>query len=167
MQGPNLLAVFLASLIPMVLGMIWYNPKVFGTIWMHEAGLTEERLKGANMPLVFGLSFLFSFFLAFGMQFLVIHQFHFGSILMDEPGFKDPNSELSIYAKSFMDKYGNNYRTFKHGVFHGFIGGVMIALPIVAVNALFERKSFKYIAINFGYWLLSMALMGGVVSACR
>jgi len=41
----------------------------------------------------------------------------------------------------------------------------MLALPIVGIPALFERKGFNYIAINAGYWIVSMALMGGVLCA--
>lgn len=64
-----------------------------------------------------------------------------------------------------MDKYGNNFRTFKHGAFHGTIGGFFFATPVLCINALFERKSFIYIAINAGYWIITLALMGGVICA--
>jgi hypothetical protein len=30
----NFLAVPLAAVIPILVGMIWYNPKVFGNAWM-------------------------------------------------------------------------------------------------------------------------------------
>lgn len=161
----NFPIILAASLIPLVIGFIWYNPKVLGTAWLEAAGVTEEKMKGANMPLIFGLSFLFSFFLAMSLQFMVIHQFHIGSILMNEPSLKDPNSELYKYVMDFLAKYGNNFRTFKHGSFHGFLAGMMLALPMIGTNALFERKSFKYIAINVGYWTISMSLMGGVICA--
>lgn len=64
-----------------------------------------------------------------------------------------------------MDKYGNNFRTFKHGVFHGVISGIFLIFPLFAINAMFERKGFKYIFINSGYWLVSFALMGGIICA--
>ncbi len=159
----NIFAFAGAALIPMVVGFIWYNPKVLGTAWMEAAGLTEEKLKGANMPLVFGLSYLFSFFLSFGLYSLVVHQGHVMSTLVNEPGFNDAGSEVNLYYTNFMAKYGANFRTFKHGVLHGTIGGIIIALPILATNALFERKGFKYIAINVGYWVITMGLMGGVI----
>ncbi|MBP9069986.1 MAG: DUF1761 domain-containing protein, partial [Bacteroidia bacterium] len=46
---------------------------------------------------------------------------------------------------------------------HGALGGVLIALPILGTNAMFERKGFKYIAINCGYWIITMMVMGGIV----
>jgi hypothetical protein len=36
-------------------------------------------------------------------------------------------------------------------------------LPLIGINSLFERKSFKYIFIHTGYWIISLALMGGVL----
>jgi hypothetical protein len=162
-MNANILVLALAALIPMVMGFIWYNPKTMGTAWMQAAGMTEEKMKGANMPLVFGLSYLFSFFLAVGLTALVIHQGHVLSVLMNEPGIHDPNTEMGKFYADFMAKFGTNFRTFKHGVLHGVIGGILIALPIIATNALFERKSFKYVAINVGYWVITIGLMGGVI----
>lgn len=162
---PNFLIVLLAALIPMVTGFIWYNPKVLGNAWMEAAGITEDKIKGANMAVIFGVSFLLSFILAFSIQFMVIHQWSVYSILANEPGMQDPNSEVSLMIKGFMEKYGNNFRTFKHGAFHGTLFGLTVVLPILGTNALFERKGFKYIAINVGYWMLTIALMGGVICA--
>ena len=69
----NIVAVLVAALIPMVMGFVWYNPKVFGSVWQRECGLSDEKMKSANMALIFGLSLVFSFILAFGLQFMVIH----------------------------------------------------------------------------------------------
>ncbi len=57
----NFYAVLIASLSSFFVGFIWYNPKVFGTIWMKETGMTEEKAKQGNMIKIFGLT-LFSFF---------------------------------------------------------------------------------------------------------
>jgi Protein of unknown function (DUF1761) len=161
----NFLIILAATLVPLVIGFVWYNPKVFGTAWMKSTGMTEEKAKGANMPLMFGLTALFSFFLAFTIQFMVIHQFSVFSVLANEPGIMDPTSEVGKYFADFMAKYGNNFRTFKHGVLHGTMAGITIAFPLIGVNALFERRGFKYIAINAGYWTVCMALMGGIICA--
>jgi len=162
----NFLAVLGATCVPIVLGFIWYNPKIgFGKAWMQATGMTEEKAKGANMIVTFGLTILFSFFVAIILQLLVIHQVHVMSLLTHQPDSADPNSESSLMLKKFMELYGSSYRTFKHGAFHGTIAGIMLALPIIGTNALFERRGFKYVAINAGYWIVSMALMGGVLCA--
>lgn len=155
--------LFLAALVPMVVGFIWYNPKVFGNAWMKAAGVTPESAKGANMGLIFGLTYLFSLFIAFIMCAMVVHQFHVFSLFADDPTAQDPTSEIGMMLKGFMDKFGSNFRTFKHGAFHGVIAGIFFALPVIAINALFERKGFKYIAINAGYFIVILALMGGVI----
>ncbi len=161
----NFLILLAATLVPLVMGFIWYNPKVFGNAWMQATGMTEEKAKGANMPLVFGLTALFSFFIAFLMQTIVIHQFSVFGVLSQQPDFADANSESSTMFKRFMELYGNSYRTFKHGAFHGTLTALFLIIPIMGTNALFERKSFKYIAINGGYWIVCLALMGGIICA--
>ena len=50
----NFLAVLVAALSSFVVGFVWYNPKVFGTIWMNEIGMTEEKAKQGNMAKIFG-----------------------------------------------------------------------------------------------------------------
>jgi hypothetical protein len=162
----NIWIVLLATLVPLAVGMIWYSPKIgFGKAWMTVTGMTEEKAKESNMALVFGLTTLFSFFVAFAMQSIVIHQFHVAGLMMTQPDFAEAGSRSSEMMKMFMSEYGESYRTFKHGAFHGTLAGIMIALPVLGVNALFEGKRFRYIAINAGYWIISMALMGGVICA--
>ena len=115
------------------------------------------------MPLILGISLLLSFLLSLQINFIVIHQAHIYSAVMDEPSLKDPNSALSLMLKDFMEQYGSNFRTFKHGAFHGLLAGLFFVLPVLGTNALFERKGFKYIAINVGYWLVALTIMGGII----
>lgn len=161
----NFLIIAIAAIVPILTGFIWYNPKVFGTAWMSSAGLTEEQLKASNMGKILIAAFVMSFFLAFSIQFMVIHQYSVYSLLANEPGINDPTSEIGAWLKGFMEKYGNNFRTFKHGALHGTISGFFFAMPLIGINAVFERKGFKYIAIHSAYWMLTMALMGGIICA--
>jgi len=34
--------IFIAGLIPLMIGFVWYNPKVFGNAWMKSINVTEE-----------------------------------------------------------------------------------------------------------------------------
>lgn len=154
----NPLIVAIAALIPLVVGFIWYNPKTFGNAWMQAADMNEDKMKGANMGLIFGLSYVFSFLIGTVITMMVIHQNHVFSVFMDMEGYDE------LLSKFMPDgEYGQNFRTFKHGAAHGVLTGLFFVMPIMATNALFERKGFKYIAINAGYWIVSMALMGGVI----
>ena len=152
--------IFLAGLIPLITGFIWYHPKVFGNAWMKSVGFTEESMKGANMLLIFGLTYLLGCILASALMTIVIHQFGFNSIFQG-----DTTDESAAYMKHFYDTYGSRFRTFKHGALHGTISGLFIALPIIGIISLFERRGFKYVTIHTGYWMLTLALMGGVLCA--
>lgn len=157
----NFLAVLVAALVPMVLGFIWYGPMLFQKAWMRESGMTEEKMKGSNMGVIFGLSFVLALLLAFFVQFLAIHQTGVLSLIGG-----DPTAEGVLPSfQAFMDDYGSDFRTFKHGVLHGAIAGIFFVFPIMATNGMFERKSWKLTFINVGYWTLALALMGGIVCA--
>jgi hypothetical protein len=158
--------IALAALIPMIIGFVWYHPILFGKAWMRVSGVSEEKIKESHrMWVTFLFTYIFSFFISFALQFIVIHQYHVYSILANEPGLHDPKTEIGMLVANFMEKYGHNFRTFKHGALHGTIAGFTIALPILAINSMFEKKGFKYIAINAGYWIVTMAIVGGVVCA--
>ncbi len=169
MQQINFLVTALAGIIiPTVVGMIWYNPKVMGTAWMKEAGLTPEDAKGVNMAKAMVFSIIASFFIALFMNIVVIHQFAINSIFAspaDMEAYKDTGSELHKYIDDFYSKYGRNFRTFKHGAFHGFLTALLFVTPVMAHGAIWERKSFKYLAINAGYWIITLTLVGGVICA--
>jgi Protein of unknown function (DUF1761) len=162
---PNMLVVAASGLIPMLVGFVWYNPSVMGTIWMAESGYNPETAKKPNMVKVMGIGLLFSVMLALSLMPAVIHQMGLTSMLADEPSLKDPNSELSKTLALLMEKYGSNFRTFKHGALHGFMTTLFLVLPVIGMSALYEQKSAKYIAVHVGYWAICLTLMGGVISA--
>lgn len=157
----NFVALFLAAITTLVTGFIWYHPKVFGTIWMRENNFTQEQLKTGNMLKIFGLTYVFSLMITVILMALTIHQSGAVGMVGGPPMLA--NAKPSFAA--FMADYGTAYRTFKHGALHGFMSGLFFALPIVGINGLFERKSWKYIFIHAGYWMLTLMLMGGIICA--
>lgn len=161
----NFLIIALAALIPLFMGAIWYSKPVFGNAWIKASGTDPEAAKHSNMIMIFSVTYVLSFLMALSINFMVIHQWSMFSILANEPGFMEPGSESTNYMNDFLSKYGSHFRTFKHGAFHGFTGGLLMAMPIMVINALFEGKKFKYMAINCGYWIVSMMLMGGIICA--
>ncbi len=158
----NFLTTAVAALIPLVMGFIWYGPMLFQKAWIKEMSFTEESLKGGNMALIFGLSYVLSFLMAFVLQTIVIHQFGVQSTLMKSGESALSGNDLA-YFQEFMATYGDRFRTFGHGALHGTMVGLLIGFPIMGINAMFERKSFKYVLINVGYWTVTLALMGGIL----
>jgi hypothetical protein len=136
MPSPNWLAILIAALIPMLVGFIYYHKSVFGKPWMNSLGFTDENLKGGNMAVIFGVSLLMSFLMS---MFLLIN--------VDGPGQE------------------GQFDTFKHGMLHGAMLAIMVGIPVLVTNGLFERKNFKNLLINAGYWLITFMLMGGVIDA--
>ena len=157
----NFLALFVAALSTLVVGFVWYNPKVFGTIWMKESGITEEKMKGGNMLLTFGVSLLYAFFISLILQMLTIHQFGALGMVGGDPSIAKPSYE------AFMADYGTAFRSFKHGALHGFMTGLFLALPLIGTNALYERRSFKYTLVTGGFWIVCFMIMGGIICAWK
>lgn len=155
----NFYAILVAALTTLVVGSVWYSPMLFGNAWMKETGLTEEDLKKGSMVKIFGLTFVFSVMFALLLQTLCIHQF--GPLgMIGGPEFIE-TAEPSYAA--FMADYGTAFRTFKHGALHGFMSGLFLVFPLIAINGLFERRTWKYIFIHSGYWTVCTTIMGAIV----
>lgn len=153
----NPLALLVAAISALVVGFIWYNPKVFGTVWMKESGMTEADIKGGNMVKILIMAFIFAFLLAMTMMQMSIHQTGALSLIGG-----DASQALPSYA-AFMADYGTDFRSFKHGALHGAMAGIFMALPIIGINALFERRSAKYILVHAGYWIVTLGVMGSII----
>ena len=52
--GIDWIAVVVAILASMAFGMIWYNKRAMGTMWMEDVGMNEEQLRKGNIPLIYG-----------------------------------------------------------------------------------------------------------------
>ena len=160
----NFLIPALAALIPLVVGFIWYNPKVLGTAWMQASGMTEEKAKKSNMIIVFGLTYVFSFFVAVFLMTATIHQFGLSGLAGGDIASL-PEGDFKTHLTALIELSKDQFRGFKHGALHGGLCAFMFVLPVLGINAMFEGRGFKYIAINVGYWFISLMLMGGVVCA--
>ena len=138
----NWIALVVAALSTLVIGFLWYGP-LFGKAWMKETGMTEEKAS-KGMPLRFGLSVVLAFIAVF---FIYMTSVVSGGIEPDE---------LHSSGK---------FLTFRHGALHGALAELVFVMPAMVTNSLFEQKSFKYMLINVGYWIVTFAIMGGIVNA--
>ncbi|MEL6389686.1 MAG: DUF1761 domain-containing protein [Bacteroidota bacterium] len=157
--------LFVTPLIPMVIGAIWYHPKVFGPLWMRASGVTEEQTKTGNIFLIFGLSYLFGVFLSQTMSTVAIHQMGVAQTMMTDPEWGVDGSAVMAAYNQFMADYGNSHRTWAHGFLHGGFAALTFALPILGIIALFERRGWRYFLVHTGYWFVTLLLMGGVICA--
>ena len=134
MEQINWLSLIIATLTPTIVGMIYYHPKIFGTVWMKSIGLTEEDFKSQNRVLLFIISLVMSFI-------------------------------LSFFLTNFNNSTGQEgeFDTFGHGAFHGLVLSLFIIMPVLVTGGMYELKKFKNITINLVYWIITLALMGGIV----
>ena len=109
----NFYAVLAATFVTLLVGFVWYSPKVLGTIWMRETGITEEKAKRSNMLKVFGLTIFYSLLLASILPTIVNHQ-------MGALGLFNGNANDPTYIE-LMKTHGAVFRTFKHKGFTRFL----------------------------------------------
>lgn len=165
MEQPNWWLIPVVALLPLVIGSIWYNPKVFGNAWMKAADISEERASSGNMFKIFGLTYLFCILGTYILTISVVHQSAVFQLFMGEPSLSDPNSTFSVFMNDFMTTYGDRHRTFGHGVIHGIELALLLGLTFIGVPSLFERRPFKYTMLHVGYWTLCFGIMGGILCA--
>ena len=134
----NWIAVIVAALVPMILGYIWYVP-LFGKQWQASLNFTDEDVKSGNMGLIYGLSLVMALILAIAL----------GPIIE------------GLHAHSAE----GSFHTFKHGMLHGAMISFFVSIPVLVSNSLFQKNSLKNILINAAYWMLTMAIMGGIIDA--
>ncbi len=143
MEDINFAAVAVAALVPMIIGFAYFHPAVLGGAWMKANGFTPESVgKGPN-PILYvvalGLSFLLSMWMC-------------GNVT--GPG-----------QSTTPD--GHSYVTFGHGVVHGVINSIMVLLPVLGTLSIFEKRGWNWVFVNLGYWIVTLAVMGGILSAWR
>jgi len=67
----NFLALVVAAIASFAIGAVWYSPVLFAKAWQKGVGLTEEKLKEANMGIIFGSSFLLILVMNFGLAMIL------------------------------------------------------------------------------------------------
>ncbi len=159
----NFYMYFITALIPLFVGSIYYSPMLLGNAWMEENNFSKEDLEGGNMVKILGLAYLCGIFISFTLTGVVVHQY--GALQMMMPEVLESGSIAMNEYVGLMDKYEGNFRTFGHGALHGVILALLFVLPLIATNSLFERRTWRYNLIHAGYWLITLALIGGVLCA--
>lgn len=130
----NILAVVVAALINMVVGMIWYSPMVAGKAWMKATGITkkdmeEAKKKGMAASYVMGLV---------------------GSLVM-------------AYVLAHIVDF-TNATTVLLGIQAGFWSWLGFVATVSLNSVSWEGKSWNYWVINNGYVLISLMIMGALLA---
>jgi len=127
--------VLLAGVISMAVGFVWYSKIFFGPTWSTLMGMTDKTLKEAQAKM--GPMYGLSFLGALVMAYVL-------ALLVNYMGAAD----------------------FLSGVTVGFWAWLGFVMPVQLTGEIFSSKPFnvKLLAINTGYQLTSLLLMGAVLA---
>lgn len=156
---PNLPILIATAFIPFIFGFIWFHEKVFGgNTWYNLAKLNESDRKDVSKVKLFS-TLLLNFFIAFAVYNQCVHQMGLFALVGG-----DVELLKTGVGAAFLAEYGQNHLNFGHGMIHGlFPSTFFFVLPILGYVTIFERKSFRYFLVYFGYWAISLMLMGGIL----
>ena len=70
-NGINWLSVLVASVSAFAIGSLWYSSLLAGKAWQKELNLSDDDIKSANMPMIFGLAFVLEFIAALVLDMFI------------------------------------------------------------------------------------------------
>lgn len=135
----NYLAVVVAAAVSIVLGFLWYGP-LFGKKWMALAGITPPQTGEEKKGMT--RSYLLMTLGSLVMSYVLAHAVVFG------------NGYLMTSGASA-------------GASAGFWNWLGFIAPVTLSVVLWEGKSWKLWFLNNGYYLISLVLMGVILSVWR
>ncbi|MEM9820079.1 MAG: hypothetical protein AAF985_03370 [Bacteroidota bacterium] len=154
----NYFAFLSISFVPLLIASYWFHPKSLISRWSGERFTTLTTLG----PLRLGILFVLSFTLVYGYINLIIHQMGFYELFFTDIMMGSQEAEKIV--QDFLGVYGDKYRYFKHGVFHGLINAFVFALPFIGIHGLLNNKPLKYMIHLFSYWVLTSLIIGGLIA---
>lgn len=132
----NFVAILVAALANMILGMIWYSPSAFGTMWMELAGLKpknkkeEQAMKEGMVPAMAG-----GFVISLVMAYVLFQLTNLLGLATAVEG-----AQLGFW------------------IWLGFVGSVTLS------NHMYSMKPIQLWYLNTGYRLISFLVMGAIVA---
>ncbi len=154
----NYLAFGLIAFVPLIIACIWYQPEWSFLRW---SGINHKKPSELSF-LQMLWCFIMSFALVFGYINLIIHQMGFYELFFTD--IMKGSMEAQHIVDDFLGKYGDKHRHFGHGFFHGAINAFVFALPFISIQAILNEKNYKTVIFHFGYWLITSAVIGGLIS---
>ncbi len=132
----NYLAVFLAAASSMVVGSIWYAPKVFGNTWMKLAKIEQKKQMSTSDKLMFLWVFLLSLLTAYVLAHVTfLSNQYFGHSFMQD-----------ALSTAFW-------------VWLGFV------VTRILTHNMFDRRPGKLTLLAFGNEFVTIMLMGLIIGA--
>ncbi|MEM7161858.1 MAG: DUF1761 domain-containing protein [Bacteroidota bacterium] len=103
----------------------------------------------------------------------------FGKVWQAETGITDEQAKTGIalthgvaFLMMFVIAYFTNGKhmqdgTIGHGAYHAMENALYFAIPLLIINYMYQKKSFKLILIDAGYAFCFFCVIGGVMAALK
>jgi hypothetical protein len=131
----NWWAVIVAAILRMVIGTVWYSPVAFGKRWQALTGITQDKMM-AGLP----RAIITDLILSLIMAFVLLHAVHYG---LEAAG-----------------QLGNLWL----GALVGFLNWLGFVFTIFVGLWAYESRGMRLTAINAGFNLIAMVLMGAILA---
>jgi len=138
----NYLAVSASGVAAMILGSVWYGP-LFGKQWMAMMGLTPEKTAAMKADPAAKKKMMRSY----GLMFL-------GALVM---------AYVLSHALAFAQAYIGSKGAMA-GVSVGFWNWLGFIVPVTMGSVLWESRPWKLWALNAGYYLVQLVMMGVILA---
>ena len=135
----NYWAVLVAAIASMVVGFLWYGV-FFKKPWMEMMGITSEGMSGGKMTA--NKAYAIQFVASLVMAYILSHTLTF--------------------AMAYLNTDGVNA-----GITTGFWNWLGFVVPVTLGIVLWENKSWKLWMINASHYLVSLVVMGVILSLWR
>lgn len=157
----NWLLIFATAFIPALLDIIFFHPSLLGKILNRQTDNSPSLFSWRRPLFMLCLSIPIALFL----PAIVIHQMGLFSMLNGQADLQVNGSELNELVSTLMERYGQDFRSFKHGSLHGAILSLFFVLPLSVIHYI-KWSTPKYsIVMDVIFWTVCLSLMGGVICA--
>ncbi|HWR71798.1 MAG TPA: DUF1761 domain-containing protein [Nitrospirota bacterium] len=136
----NYLAVVAAAIASMVIGFVWYGP-LFGKTWMKLSGTTPVKMDTAKAPGM-GKTYVLAFVGSLVMSYVLAHSL--------------------VFAAAYYGMGGVSA-----GLMSGFWNWLGFIAPVTLAAVLWESKPWKLWVLTNGYYLVTLLVMGTILSAWK
>ncbi len=130
----NYLAVLACAVASMVIGFVWYGP-LFGKKWMKLSGINPESGKKSGMSASYALMFVGSLVMAYVL------------------------AHALVFAATYLKASGVSA-----GLTAGFWNWLGFIAPVTLGSVLWEKKPWSLWILNNAYQLLTLLVMGIILS---